>query len=833
MSKRNGLALIIALLAALALASAAVILASYCLTAGIESEAAHRRALLRQAAEAAALRGLAELQAGVGPDARFTYPDTAGALHGSGSRESRQLDGEAWLDALKLSWSFRDFSMAYDRAAGAVARGKASDWAKGLGARPRLPQALPAEVTLRQQRALLADAPDFFEEVPSAGGSWQTRGLLTDPVRGGWRRDFSVPTELAHALGPALGSALNAEHWKRPPGKGYPLGHVVSEERSLSTVPVLTDLRLSLGFFNSRHDGRHRLRFHGSGVLWNPLTVPVLAGPQGRLFLVEVVGAPEISVTNLEAGSGFVVDLDDAPQVDFGVVRQGAREKGLWFWTEVTDPRTYGMAGRGLLPGEVFAFEHPAAEVQPQGLARILSEQTWRMDRRPVSPRRRRPGPDTFFPDDPIEITARFNQKMSIRLRAYAGEPGRDEVIAAYAGPPLIVLDNISFPDFRLRMTGADYSREDSAGYVIDDRRACLRVRWRPRPAPALREAMGGLLRTHWDLARPADAAEWSIESPLLAALDVVDHDASPWAGPLWDLRANQHNAPEAASFAAWRLRDIPTWPMVSVGSLRHLEGPEGRAWVGLLDQAFFSARPALVEAGVDSHQPFLEACPTSTESAAGWRIIGPWNVNSRDPREWEAFLRGSMGAWRSEAGGPFPPSLLQGALFFTRPSGAGQPHWGALSALDLPDEAMATLDAHAADAQQVAQAVRKIPEERLRVWAQAIVRLQSECGWPYPSLEALAVSPLLTRSLAEAGINDVIEPTSVGMPLRLEAADLMEAWAPILCVRGDTFMVTGRAEGVGGVSLCEMTVQRVAEVHPGPGLGRKFRIISVRFRNP
>jgi hypothetical protein len=314
MSKRNGLALIIALLAALALASAAVILASYCLTAGIESEAAHRRALLRQAAEAAALRGLAELQAGVGPDARFTYPDTAGALHGSGSRESRQLDGEAWLDALKLSWSFRDFSMAYDRAAGAVARGKASDWAKGLGARPRLPQALAAELTQRQQRALLADAPDFFEEVPGAGGSWQTRGLLTDPVRGGWRRDFSVPTELAHALGPALGSALNAEHWKRPPGRGYPLGHVVSEERSLSTVPVLTDLRLSLGFFNSRHDGRHRLRFHGSGVLWNPLTVPVLAGPQGRLFLVEVVGAPEISVTNLEAGSGFVVDLDDGQQ---------------------------------------------------------------------------------------------------------------------------------------------------------------------------------------------------------------------------------------------------------------------------------------------------------------------------------------------------------------------------------------------------------------------------------------------------------------------------------------------------------------------------------------
>jgi len=128
------------------------------------------------------------------------------------------------------------------------------------------------------------------------------------------------------------------------------------------------------------------------------------------------------------------------------------------------------MAGRGLLPGEVFAFTHPAPAVQPQGLARILSEQTWRLDRRAVSAPRRRPGADTFFADDRIEITVRFPRRTTIRLRAYAGEPGRDELIADYPGPPLIVLDNVAFPDFRWQLSGADYSREDSAGYVIDDR---------------------------------------------------------------------------------------------------------------------------------------------------------------------------------------------------------------------------------------------------------------------------------------------------------------------------------------------------------------------------
>jgi len=71
------------------------------------------------------------------------------------------------------------------------------------------------------------------------------------------------------------------------------------------------------------------------------------------------------------------------------------------------------------------------------------------------------------------------------------------------------------------------------------------------------------------------------------------------------------------------------------------------------------------------------------------------------------------------------------------------------------------------------------------------------------------------------------------GLPSRLEAADLLEAWAPVLTVRGDTFLVTGRAEGEGGACLCEMTVQRQPEEHPGPGLGRRFRIVAVRYRHP
>ncbi len=833
MRRRNGSALVLCLLAVFALMALALMAAAYHATVAAESGAERRQAGLRRASEAAALRGLAELQASAGPDARHTYQDSTGHLRVSGRSVGRAVDGAAEAEGLRLSWKVTDLSMACDRAAGVVAFEHASAWAHGIAARPKLPRALPAGLTDRQRLAVRAEAPAFFNDQPTPGGSWQVRGLLTDAVRGGWKRDLSDEGELTRTLGPGLSATLLAPDWKRPTMKGYPMRHGVTALRSLSTLPVLTDFRLSLGFFNSRHDGRHRLRFHGSGVLWNPFTVPVLAGPQGRLFLVEIIGAPEVSVVNLDSGASLVVDLDESPQVDFGVVRQGAREKGLWLWTEVSDPLTYGMAGRGLLPGEVFAFTHPPPAVQPQGLARILSEQTWRLDRRAVSAPRRRPGADTFFADDRIEITVRFPRRTTIRLRAYAGEPGRDELIADYPGPPLIVLDNVAFPDFRWQLSGADYSREDSAGYVIEDRHACLRLRWRPRSAADFRQAADGLIRHHWDLARPEDAAEWSVESPLLSALDVVDHDASPQAGPLWDLRANSHDATQQARFAAWRLRDVPTWPMLSVGALRHLERTEGREWLRLLDEAFCSARPELAEPGVDSHQPFLLARKPGPAAPADWFVVGPWNLNSRDPVEWESFLRGAPEAWRSAAGGPFTPGLLQGSLFFTRPAGAGQPHWGALAPLDLPDQAIPNLDDTTAEALLAAQAVRKIPDARFRVWAEAIVRLQPECGWPFPSLEAFARSPLLTRSLGEARINEIPDAPAAGLPSRLEAADLLEAWAPVLTVRGDTFLVTGRAEGEGGACLCEMTVQRQPEEHPGPGLGRRFRIVAVRYRHP
>jgi hypothetical protein len=841
MHKKNGLALLLALLVASACLGLIVLLTGLVRTESSATARSSAQAALRAAALGAALRGLAGLQSSAGQDIAYTYETTSHGLRVVRGSSDLIPGGAADLSGLRWSWSVEDLSMSYDIAARPMATRRASSWAKSLSGRPKLPLALSAEPTLEQIRAMEVGGPALYAawggEVLRSGQTWQVRGLLTDAAHGGWRHDLSEQSVLAEAVGPEIARTLLGPAWSQPPSRGRPLRSIVEAQRRLTTMPILSDFRLSLGFFNSRHDGRHRLRFHGSGVLWNPLTVPVLAGPQGKIFLCEVIGAPEVTVTNLETGATIVVDLDDCPQEDFGVVRQGPRERGLWFWIEVADAESAGMGGRGLLPGEAYAFLNPTEEDQPQGLARVLAKTTWRLDRRPHGPGWRRPTPTTFLPADRIEVAARFRQKVTLHLRPYAGEPSRELPIAAYSSPPAITLRDVPFPDFGFRTTGEDYSREDSAGYVLSERRACLRVRLKPRPMPSFQSSagVGGFQRSHWDFRRPEDAAEWSVESPLLSALDVVDQDASALAGPLWDLRVNRHEAGQAGAFASLRLCDMPGWPHLSVGSLRHLEPAGGTAWYAWLDQGYFSVPPAASEAGVSSHQPFLlpagGGSSASSPSAKDFFVLGSWNVNSRDPEAWESFLLGATGAWHADGGGPYDPPIITGPLFFTRPSGAAQAKWGAIFPLDLGDEALMALSLSAAEAAQGAQLVRRIDEARLKAWSKKIVELQPDCGWPYASLRAFASSGLLARSLQEAGINVGPAEVASGWPLRVESADLLEAWAPLLAVRGDTYKVVGQAVGLEGAIACELLVQRVAEEHSFRPLGRRFRIISVRFR--
>ena len=491
------------------------------------------------------------------------------------------------------------------------------------------------------------------------------------------------------------------------------------------------------------------------------------------------------------------------------------------------------------MPGEVYALVNPAPASQPQGLARILTKTTWKMDRTYHGPGWKRPEPTVFLPTDRIEIAVRFRDKVGICLRPYAGEPSRDVAIADYPAKPLIALENIPFPDFMIRTTGEDYSREDSSGYTIEERRACLRVRLKPREMTEFwaTAAAGRFSSSRWHFSEPMDAIEWVVDHPVGAALDVVDHDASPLAGPLWDLHPNRHDAAEVGAFASVRLRDFPTAPHLSVGSLRHLETTGSEGWRESLDSGFFAAPLTAPEPGVVSHNPFLmvaggEVVAGSAEAARGLYVVGPFNINSRDPKAWEAFLRAAEGRWKADAGGPFTPQELLGPVFFTRPGGASLAKWGALSSVDIADKPAAFLPETIFAGLTSQQGVRSFDADKLTELARKVVELQPSHGWPYPSLAAFARSRILERALEDAGINRPYASVASELPIHLRADDLLEAWAPVLMVRGDTFKVTGRAEGEGGSSVCELIVQRVAEEHSTSHLGRRFRRISVRFRN-
>ncbi len=839
MNKRNGLALSVALMLMASLVALAVTLASLTNLESRCQNVFNRRQELRRSAENAAWVGLAEVQERLGPDVADSFVGPKGGLVVASRSGLCDMTGEFANGSVRCSWEVEDLSLSHDDAARYVAAIQASAWAKTSAGRAKLPHALAESVSDSQRVALAVGGRDLFGLPAAPGTSWQVRGLLTDPVRGGWRKNLADAPTLVAEVGQPIADVLRSAAFAVTPVKGYPLVRAEDPPRALRTLPVLTDFRLSLGFFNSRSDGRHRLRFHGSMVFWNPLTVPMLAGPQGKMFLVEVVGSPEVTVTNLETQSSFVVDLDDCPQEDFGIIRQGLRERGLWFWAEVADPATHGMAARGLLPGEVYALVNPSPDSQPQGLSRILTRMTWKMDRAYHGPGWRRTDPLVFLPSDRIEIAVRFRDTVGIRLRPYAGEPARDDAIADYPAGPVIALENVVFPDFLIRTTGEDYSREDSSGYVIGERRACLRVRLRSRDIGELSSAVasGALARATWDFRDPMAASAWSVDHPVLSALDVVDQDASPLAGPLWDLRTDRHDATTAGAFASVRLRDIPGWPCLSVGSLRHLEGDASKAWMARLDGAFCGAPLGVAEPGVVSHDPFLVSAgppvgADSPDAARALYVVGPFNINSRDPKAWEAFLRDAIGRWKPDGGGPFGPRELAGALFFTRPAGATLAKWGALSEADVADASAVGLSELALAGLAEQQSVRMIDDAKVGELARRIAEMLPAHGWPYASVQAFAESGVLGDALEAAHVDAPWAASQEASPVRLHPEDLLEAWAPVLTVRGDTLAVVGRAEGEDGSYVCELIVQRIAEEHPAAHLGRRFRIISVRFRN-
>ena len=112
-------------------------------------------------------------------------------------------------------------------------------------------------------------------------------------------------------------------------------------------------------------------------------------------------------------------------------------------------------------------------------------------------------------------------------------------------------------------------------------------------------------------------------------------------------------------------------------------------------------------------------------------------------------------------------------------------------------------------------------------------MRLRSEVGAPFASLEAFARSGLLKRALVAAQCNDVPGAAAEGW-LAVTEDDLLEQWAPHLTVRGDTLRLVGQVSFVDprqrGAQGVEAILQRTAALRPDGRWGRVWRVMQVRF---
>ena len=807
--------------------------------AAAECASAANRRRLRQDAEALLGLALAEVQAAAGADQVATWMDGAVAVASRVTpmgREEVRLAGERSLEGVRWRWRCEDLACGYDLGGEATASRQATVWARGQLARqasfagastsaPGAAEALAADVGSEEfYRSLtnLAAAP---------GESWGGWGLLTDPVHGGWKRDLGSADGLTGLLGPEVAAAMALGDLRDERSAGLPVLSAEGPGYALRHLASLVDLRLSLGFFNARSDGRHRLRFHVSGLLWNPSSAPLLAETEGRLYLLELVGAPEVTIRNLDAGAAFTVDLDDCPVGDFGIYSQYRREAGLWSWIEVADVARHGMSRRGLLPGECYAFLGPSPASQPQGLARVLTRETWRYESAARGAGWRRPSPQVFLPGDRIEISVRFVSPLSLRLRRVVGDPGRDSPIADYAGPVVQEIARVWFPDFKLQTTGQDYSRPDSAGYSLAERRACLRLSWTPRGWTELREAVrGGLLRDRWDLSRPEDAALWKIRDCLSATVEPFDWSGDLGVGVLKDAAINQHLALTAGSYADLRARGVPGLPLVSLGALRHLR--PSMDWARL-DDAFSSAPLRVAEPGRYSENPRLVPVDASNGGGEGWLVAGPFNVNSTDPQAWLRWLRSATSPWQVQAGGPFTSAPLRRPFWPLQPGGAQLAQWAAARPPAWADEEVARLPAEEAIPLAARQPIRFPVDATLVELANQLARLRAERGAPFVSLESFARSDLLSRALTAARCNESLGAAQDSW-LAITPEDLLEQWAPALTVRGDTLRLVGQVaftdphhRGTQGV---EAILQRTPRLRPDGRWGRVWRVVRVRF---
>ncbi len=651
-------------------------------------------------------------------------------------------------------------------------------------------------------------------------------GLPVDTVRGGWKRvvrpdalEATLPAPFADAAR-YFDHGRNFDRFSGRPGVALAMdGNMPLLPADVEIVsafsgfhPVLTEVAVKCGVFHATDDATRdvRIRFHIEFEIYNPYAFPLdlghAAGDDEPYELV-VSGMPRVLVTNLTREDRLLADIDLQRALDF---RGIATPPMVWVGLrELADGGRYLM-----MPGEVLRLREPR---QPQGLVR-------------TDPGGRQFADPEMYgqPGDEIEVELLFppdyrGTAFKLVQRPAGGDERPDEedkVVFAVTGVPFEddrFIPTLSRRFFLSRSDG--YTEEDySFGFhfkLFDD--------------PLGPDGLAAYARG-FDLRRPVinfvehpDRFEVLSRRPgEIAIIDDFFSDLDGF-GNRRQVTGMDGSPQRVRTDRDVRLYDVPETNLWTLGALRHapLEdwppyslGEPGRRGLNEVFDTHMVEPVASVAWLRETETPGNDGDP-------GLRVRGAFNVHSTSVDAWRAILAMGLRDYAVDRGAAAPRALSAEAAYFRHPFGAAM--------LRTVGE-----DGPGPDG-LYREGLRSFAAEALQPLAEAVVDGVRREG-PFPSVAAFLESGVITDALAQSGLNTGLPEASPGY---VRQGDVVEALAPFLSARSDTFVVraygdvlnpaTGRVEGR---AACEAVVRRTGAVVPlaASEYEREFEVISFRW---
>jgi hypothetical protein len=316
-------------------------------------------------------------------------------------------------------------------------------------------------------------------------------------------------------------------------------------------------------------------------------------------------------------------------------------------------------------------------------------------------------------------------------------------------------------------------------------------------------------------------------------------------------------------------LYDLPRQEITSLGMLTHVIGAKpcsiGNLWGGtanaIHDQYHVSTVPRFTstwtpESGLPLpnryatvyHPENTPAIPLadlrSSERSARYLLqSGAFNINSTSVEAWNALLGSSFSAWKYTANATTGIALDN--VSFRLPHGAQQLVNPPVMTGGAGTGALTDANAQNTGGRQLT------PAETTSLATHIVSQIRTH-GRPYASLEEFINGGVISNAIAAANLNGALNAKNRFSPGALTQGDVINALAPLITPRSDTFIIRTYGDAQNPVTgtiesrtWCEALVQRLPDLADNASApladviapnaatypsGRKFKIISFRW---